>query len=248
MQTSELPLPFKRNILREDVKNYILNLIMTGEYQQGERIIETKIARHLNISQAPVREAIRDLEQIGVLETEPYKGTYVREFSEEDLRDSYQVREELEALAIRSAIRNIQKEELEALEKILGDMTQALMKKEMNTIVKLDVAFHEIIIRASKNKVLERVWQTVNITYWTFRGFAGYRHDTERLIERHKPILTALYSGNVHEATAVIRTHFSELRELLENIPPKSLAANSSQRTKATRNAIMDTKKQKTRT
>lgn len=217
MEISKPLFPFKRSVLREDVKNYLISMIMHGKYKHGERIIETKIAKHLNISQAPVREAIRDLEQIGVLDTEPYRGTYVREFSEEDLKNTYDVREELEALAMRTAILHLQDEDLDTMDKILDDMVNALAIDDIVAVVNLDVKFHELIIKASQNKMLEKAWQTVNITYWTFLGFEGYKNDKSQLIGRHKPILEALRARDSQKAIALMRNHFSELRDLLDS-------------------------------
>ena len=94
----------KRSVLREEIKTYLIDAIVKGTYKTGERLVETQIARDLGISQAPVREAFRDLEQIGILKTVPYKGAYVNGYSIKDLKNAYDVRAELEGLAIKLAV------------------------------------------------------------------------------------------------------------------------------------------------
>ena len=101
-----------RKVLREDVKSIISSAIMKGEYKPGDRIVETQIAKDLNVSQAPVREALRDLEQMGIVVTEPYKGTYVRDISRKDLISYYDVRAELEGLAMRLAMPNLKEKDI----------------------------------------------------------------------------------------------------------------------------------------
>jgi DNA-binding GntR family transcriptional regulator len=93
METQHLP----RIVLSERVKEYIVEAVLNGEMKPGDRIVESSLARHLGVSQAPVREAIRDLVLLGFLESEPYKGTSVRSFTAEELWETYTVRAALES-------------------------------------------------------------------------------------------------------------------------------------------------------
>jgi len=101
METKNL---LKRRVLRDDVAEYLMESILKGDLNPGDKIIESKLARELSISQGAVREAIRDLIAQGVLETEPYKGTRIRTLTKEQLNDYYDVRTEIEALAVRWSI------------------------------------------------------------------------------------------------------------------------------------------------
>src|SRR5262249_33739473 len=78
--------------LREQVKELVLERILDGSYAPGERLVETRIAQELGTSQAPVREALRDLEVLRFVESEPFRGARVREVSEEELAEIYPVR------------------------------------------------------------------------------------------------------------------------------------------------------------
>ena len=77
-----------KETLRANIKDYIQKQIAAGDYQPGDRIVETQLARGLNVSQAPVREAILELVSLGLVEERPYSGHFVREMGQRKLRIS----------------------------------------------------------------------------------------------------------------------------------------------------------------
>jgi DNA-binding GntR family transcriptional regulator len=91
--------PLRRDSMAERVKQELLRRIMSGELPPGARLVELRIAHDLNTSQGPVREALRELEAIELVTTEPYKGSRVREVTQQDIREAYMVRASLEELA-----------------------------------------------------------------------------------------------------------------------------------------------------
>ena len=95
--------PVTREVLSERVKDRILTWILEGELEPGSRIVETRVARELGVSQAPVREALRDLAILGFVEMKPHKGARVRNPTREELTQAIEVRAELEALGGRLA-------------------------------------------------------------------------------------------------------------------------------------------------
>src|ERR1700761_9391388 len=88
-----------RDSMAERVKQYLLRRIMSGELAPGTRLVELHIAKELNTSQGPVREALCELEGLELVVTEPYKGTRVRDVTPQDTREAYMVRAALEELA-----------------------------------------------------------------------------------------------------------------------------------------------------
>ena len=93
----------ERPVLRDRVKDVLLERIVSGGYPPGARLVETRIAQELGTSQAPVREALRDLEQLGLVVHEAYRGCSVRAVSAAELLEAFPVRAALEALAARLA-------------------------------------------------------------------------------------------------------------------------------------------------
>ena len=92
-----------RTVLREQVKDILLHRIVSGDLKPGERLVETRIANELGTSQAPVREALRDLELLRLVESEPFRGARVRGFGEAELIEVYPVRAVLEEFAAKEA-------------------------------------------------------------------------------------------------------------------------------------------------
>ena len=76
--------PFIRSNLREQIKDVILQRILDGAYEPGARLVETRIAQELGVSQAPVREALRDLDLLGFVVSSPFRGAIVRQISVEE--------------------------------------------------------------------------------------------------------------------------------------------------------------------
>src|SRR5437016_12427626 len=99
-----------RVVLREQVKELILERILNETYRPGERLVETRIAAELGTSQAPVREALRDLELLRFVESAPFRGARVREVSKEELIEIYPVRAALEEVAAREAATRLEGE------------------------------------------------------------------------------------------------------------------------------------------
>src|SRR5687768_8392483 len=112
-----------RTVLREQVKDVLLERILRGELEPGERLVETRLARELGTSQAPVREALRDLELLRLVESEPFRGSRVRAVDDSQLLPVFPVRAALEELAAGEAARNAS--DVGALDRELESMREA---------------------------------------------------------------------------------------------------------------------------
>ena len=111
-----------RSVLSDQVKDRLLQSILDGRYPPGARIVETRVARELGTSQAPVREALRDLEALGVVETAAFRGARVRRPSADELLEAFVIRAELESLGARLAIPRLTDGDLEVLAGYVGEI------------------------------------------------------------------------------------------------------------------------------
>ncbi|MFN3337079.1 MAG: GntR family transcriptional regulator, partial [Thermomicrobium sp.] len=124
-----LPKPIVRRVLREEIKEYLIDAILRRRLAPGDRIIETRIAQELGVSQTPVREALRDLELLGFVTSEPFRGTRVRAFTHEELVQIYPIRAAIEGVAARAAATRISTEQLLALdERPVRDRDRAIQR------------------------------------------------------------------------------------------------------------------------
>jgi DNA-binding GntR family transcriptional regulator len=205
-------------VLREQVKELILQRILTGVYAPGDRLVETRIAQELGTSQAPVREALRDLELLRFVESAPFKGARVREISDEELVEIYPVRAALEELAAREAAVRLDGR-VDALEAELDAMHRAADEGDLHTQVVHDVDFHRLIVEAAGNRILQDVWGYLRIESRTIITAVRTGMDGHEIAERHRPVLDALRDRDPDRAGAALRRHLEEFADRLRGTP-----------------------------
>jgi DNA-binding GntR family transcriptional regulator len=205
-----------RVVLREQVKDLILERILKEEYKPGERIVETRVADELGISQAPVREALRDLELLRFVESEPFRGARVREVTVEELTEIYPVRAALEEVAAQAATTRLTVGELDALEDELQAMHDAADRDDLHDQAQHDAAFHRIIVEASGNTILLEVWQSLGVESRTLITALKIGADGHEIAELHRPVIDALRSRNSRRAGVALRNHLLHFSKLLK--------------------------------
>jgi DNA-binding GntR family transcriptional regulator len=212
-----------RVVLGDQVKEHIVEAILNGEFKSGERLVASTVARRLGVSQAPVREALRDLVLLGFLETEPFKGTTVRSFTAKELYEVYTVRAALESLAARLAAEKLTDEDVETLRGVLDEMIHAAQERDEKRMVRLDNRFHETILQISGNDLLYQLWQVLQFGYWTIVTTRTSTSNLEELARRHNALLDALISRNPKKAEVAMRSHIEDLGKPREDgaAPPR---------------------------
>ncbi|MEK7278368.1 MAG: GntR family transcriptional regulator, partial [Chloroflexota bacterium] len=110
--------------LRDHVAENIRRAIEAGVLKPRDRLVEAEIAAQMGISRAPVREAIRLLEQEGFVTTTPRKGTFIVELERQDIEEIYSLRSALEGLAVKMAMPHLDATEMDALESLVNDMRE----------------------------------------------------------------------------------------------------------------------------
>lgn len=206
-----------RKVFREEIRNAIREAIFAGELKPGDRIIETYWAKELGVSQGPVREAIRDLEAMGLVETVPFKGSRVRSMTEKDIRDNYAVRICLESKSIRDAIQNLDDRELEALggmlRGILEEMDESAGHGDLRSFTEQDAAFHRAIINATGNQVLLRLWEQCNMRNWFTISALTDVKSLKKLQLGHQKLTEAICQRNLKVATSTLEDHLTSLMD-----------------------------------
>lgn len=207
----------QRKVFREEIRGAIRDAIFAGELQPGDRIIETFWARELGVSQGPVREAIRDLEAQGLVETVPFKGSRVRTLTEKDVRDNYSVRICLESKSIRDAITQLSGGELETLTKtlqeILREMDGMAARGDLRHFTECDAAFHRAIIDATGNQVLLRLWEQCNLRNWFSVSALTDAESLKQLQRGHQRLLEEIARRDVKAAALTIEEHLTGLMD-----------------------------------
>jgi len=143
--------------LSTDLFSNLRKDILQGKLHQGEKLTEQQICDEYNVSRTPVREAFRQLELEGFIETIPNRGAFVVGFSPLDIQDMYELRKSYEVLAVKWAIERITGEEYEKLEEAFEFMEFYTQKKDVEKMLNINMSFHELIYKASHNRMLYHI-------------------------------------------------------------------------------------------
>lgn len=205
-----------RTVLREQVKDVLLHRIVSGQLKPGERLVETRIASELGTSQAPVREALRDLELLRLVESEPFRGARVREFGDDELIEVYPVRAVLEELAAREAALRLEGE-VTVLEREVEAMRTAARRGDVNALARHDIAFHRLMVEAAGNQILEQVWKSLGVEGRITISLYGTYVEPAEAAELHVPIVEAIRSGRAAAAGRAARKHVEQFARIARN-------------------------------
>jgi DNA-binding GntR family transcriptional regulator len=209
--------PISREMLSSKIKDRILQLILEGELEPGDRLVETRIARELGVSQSPVREAIRDLAGVGFLEVEPYRGARVRRFTREEFLDDMEMRGELEAIAAQRAAPRISPAQLKRLRGLIEEMHSLAEADDPHGQAAKNTEFHRTVVIASGSDALLRAWNVLEPFARTYLTAMVPGTDLVWLGDRHTAIVDALEAGDAGAAAEAMRQHAAEARELLSD-------------------------------
>lgn len=202
--------PVVRAVLRLQAKEVIARRILDGTYEPGERLVETQIARELRVSQGSVREALRGLESVGLVEYTPFRGSRVSQPTREEILDAFPVRAALESLAAAEAAVRLGKSRLGELAALIHEMEDAAVADDGHGLSLADARFHRLIVESAGNATLSRHWQLLEPFARTYYTVAHSSLDLAVLAARHLPILDALREGDPVAAAFAVRMHLDE--------------------------------------
>ncbi|WP_137293248.1 GntR family transcriptional regulator [Nocardioides dongxiaopingii] len=192
--------------LSERIRDGLVEAIVSGDLESGERLVETKIAADYGTSQAPVREALRELEGLGLIESRPRRGRHVLPFVEQTLREAYVVRAALEEAATRLALIGGQLP-WEALEADVVEMYRSAEGEDLHAMGVASSRFHRRIVQASGNLLLDRAWEGLQIEARTAIALVVAAPDLNRVAVEHADLLEVLRAGDVDRACLHARVH-----------------------------------------
>ncbi len=213
-------------MLRDEIRDQLIEEILSGRLAPGERIVEMRIAQQFDVSQAPVREALRDLDLLGFVVSSPFRGAIVRQISVEELVQLYPIRAVLEGLAARHAAKRIDAATLKKLEGLLTTMRTAAAKGDHRRAVEADFAFHLTIVEASGNRLLQQIWDRMRLATTTFLTVSKSHHSLKEIVERHAAVVDALRTQDPDTAERALRMHIEEPGTWLRAALEEEAAAN----------------------
>jgi DNA-binding GntR family transcriptional regulator len=231
-----------RSVLADQVKDRLLRAILAGRYPPGARIVETRVARECGTSQAPVREALRGLEALGVVEIAAFRGARVRRPSADELLEAFGVRCELETLGARLAVPRLTEDDLDELARCVDEMQRAARAGDTYAEATADAGFHGRIVELANNATLARVWRHLEPVSRTFITLGVPGADRYRIADLHQPVLDALRRRDPERAGDALQRHFVDAGLMLRGLwadpePPTVLESPLGVRRRVTRHA-----------
>src|SRR3569833_721083 len=204
--TSAEPGDLSRLTLSQQIRDSLVSRIVSGEIKPGDRLVETRIAGTYGTSQALVREALRELEAMRMVETRPRRGTFVRHFVQQTLRESYVVRAALEETATRLAML-AKTVPVEALRSQVKAMRAAARAADIGASTKASVAFHRLIVDAAQNELLKLSWETLQFEARTSVTMLAAGVDLGEVADDHAALLATIKKGELEAACRHARDH-----------------------------------------
>jgi len=188
--------------------------ILKGEFRHGEKLSEQKICHKYSLSRTPVREALRQLEIEGLIETIPNRGAYVIGLSKEDIEDLFELRKAYEALAVKWAIERITKEEMEKLEEAYEFMEFYTEKNDAEKMLIINMQFHNLIYKAAHNRILEHSLSTYQIYLKEIGSSIAYLDGhLDDVLNEHKKIYDAFVSRDVEAGIEAVKNHLDNAKQ-----------------------------------
>ena len=202
----------KATSLRHKISNNIRKAIFHGKLKPGDRLIEIDLANQMGVSRGPIREAMRMLEQEGVINSQPYKDSMVAEISlEEVLEVLTPIRLVIELFAIRKAMPYFNQTHYEALTEIIKEMKQGAAQNNLYKLVDSDLDFHEYLVNLSNVPNLLGTWTTIyNRIRMHFIADGQTYSDLNQLWKDHERLLETIKGNNLKEICSELTKHIED--------------------------------------
>lgn len=211
--------------LRERVYAHLREEILDNRIAPGSVLQEVPLAESLGVSRGPIREALGSLAAEGLVTITPRRGAVVTTLTKRDFLEAYQVREALEALAVRIAVPRMADRELDALDARIEEMEQCSSRADDTGFFDANAAFHEAFVLASGNTKLIEVYRRLVGQMGPYRRpSALLRGSLDRSIAEHRMIMAAARERDAERAAALVVDHIRVPQRRLDSLSDEDFA------------------------
>lgn len=203
------------------IRAVLADRIVHGFLRPGDPLDETSIAAEFGVSRTPVREALRQLETIGLALSRPHRGTIVTTLSVAELDDTFVVMAELEALCARLCAVNLKGEALNALMALHSQGAEPAQENDVDRYRSHNERFHAALYAGSGNAFLEQTTLSVRRRLAPFRNmqFEAFQRP-EASHREHATIVDAIIEGDEERAATTMRAHIRTVRKAVDDVEP----------------------------
>lgn len=200
--------------IKEQVYNILKEQILDGTFRPGQWLQEAKIAKDLGVSRSPIREALQQLLGDGLAVNIPNKGVFVKEITEQDMLDIFEVRICFESVGIRRSVENLSDSKMLELQDIKANLIEYYQAGDKKNYIRADSRLHQMIIQLSGNKLIQDVSVRIYTMEHLSRTISLY--SPERFVEsleEHIGVIDGLLQGDVDKALHYNEKHLMLARE-----------------------------------
>lgn len=200
----------EKNTYRDYVIEYIYKSILNNEIKHGERIVESLISKTLDISRAPVREALRELVAEGILIYKPQIGYFVLEITKQQVLSTYEARGVLEGFAARSAINQFGESDIESMYQMIDEMEKLAFENNHIEFIDIGNKFHEFIFTKSPNKDIVSFTKKLSLkSHIFFNKYWMKIYSPQNIRKRHEAIIISIKNKDGKNVEETIREHYN---------------------------------------
>lgn len=198
----------KRVCMRDRIRDVLVARILDGTYPAGMQLKELSLAREFNVSQAPLREALRELEGTGLVTSERYRGTRVRGADSVEMRESYELRMLMEARSIERGL-PLSVATDQKLQACITNMSASAARGDSEQYIDWALSFHRGLVEMGGNGIFLKLWDSM---HWDVRGRVALRRLAANgeglapVVAMHARLMQALRAGDARRATADLTT------------------------------------------
>lgn len=200
-------IPVKR--IGDEAYERLRHAIIAGRFRPGERVLELNLAKQMGISRTPIREAVRMLEQDGLVEVTPHRGTVIRKLTEEEAFNIYEVRAVLEGLAAKLAVERGSRDDIDKLRELFEAAKRAWKRRQKSAVIECNNRFHDTLAQMSGNRVLAKALGDLRASVNLLRimSWSVAPKQPARTISEHGKIVRAIAAGNATRAQRYAMEH-----------------------------------------
>lgn len=207
-----VPLAGNEILARHRVREGIEQLILSGQYRPGQRLVQQELAARFGVAQSVVRESLLELQFHGLVQAVDNLGMFVAALDAQAILDAYEIREVLEGLAARRCCETASRVDLRELSELAGRVQQLGRQGKLAEMSALDRQFHFRITRIAQNPLLSRLTES----YRVLGMFVRAHRDMREVHREHVAIVAAIVADRPEEAESLARRHVQAARQSIQ--------------------------------
>jgi DNA-binding GntR family transcriptional regulator len=213
-ETLKLRAPSRARLV-DDVYRSLEEAILSGRMRPGERIVESWLSEHLDVSRTTVREALLMLEREGYVVSEPRRGTFVTRLPREEALDLCYTRALLESFAVRAGYVRIDTLVIDRMQRCIAQMRLCRLPDDVPQLIQIDLAFHRNLIELAESRRLVELWSSLNgqIGALVLRSLEQQHANIEDVMAFHQRLLDTIQSGDAAAAQQGVIDHYVRQEE-----------------------------------